>query len=79
MKLILSISLIMFVASICNAENADVRVLLITGQNNHNWKQTTPLIAESLASTGRLEVEVTEKFETFPPERLGEFDVILCS
>jgi len=77
MRLLRYLSLAILLASPLGAEAHPVRVLLITGQNNHNWKQTTPLIAESLDATNRFEVEVVEKFEAFSPERLDEFDVIL--
>ncbi len=60
-------------------EESTVRVLLITGQNNHNWEETTPLIVELLDATTRFEVDSTEKIEAFPPERLDEFDVILSN
>ena len=30
------------------AKKAPIRVLLIDGQNNHNWKSTTPVMVEAL-------------------------------
>ena len=33
-------------------------VLIIDGQNNHNWKSTTPVLQKSLESSGRFSVEV---------------------
>jgi type 1 glutamine amidotransferase len=35
-----------------------IKVLVIDGQNNHNWKQTTPVIKKILESTGRFTVDV---------------------
>ena len=58
------------------AADKPVRVLLITGQNNHNWKETTPLIVEALEATKRFEVEVTEHFEKIKPEDLKKYDVL---
>ena len=40
-----------------------LRVLLIDGQNNHNWKATTPVIKWALESSGRFTVDVS----TTPP------------
>lgn len=37
-----------------------VRVLLVTGQNNHKWKETSPHLEQFLESTGRFDVETTE-------------------
>jgi type 1 glutamine amidotransferase len=41
-----------------------VRVLLIDGQNNHDWKATTPVLKAMLEKTGRFTVEVL----TSPPK-----------
>jgi type 1 glutamine amidotransferase len=46
------------------AEAAKINVLLIDGQNNHDWKATTPVIKEMLEKTGRFNVEVL----TSPPK-----------
>ena len=35
-----------------------VKVLIIDGQNNHNWKATTPLLKAMLEQTGRFTVDV---------------------
>jgi type 1 glutamine amidotransferase len=35
-----------------------VRVLIIDGQNNHNWKATTPVMKKALEATGRFTVDV---------------------
>ena len=43
---------------------APLPVLLVTGDNNHDWKWTTPKIKELLERTGRFVVDVTETPET---------------
>ena len=40
-----------------------IRALVVDGQNNHDWRQTTPCLVEALASTGLFEVDVA----TSPP------------
>jgi len=45
------------------ATSGPVRVLLIDGQNNHNWQATTPVLVGILKAAGRFEVEVA----TAPP------------
>lgn len=35
-----------------------VRVLIVDGQNNHNWKATTPILKDFLTKSGRFAVEV---------------------
>ncbi len=38
---------------------AKIKVLIVDGQNNHNWAATTPFMKEQLEKTGRFSVEVT--------------------
>jgi len=41
-----------------------IKVLVIDGQNNHAWKQTTPVLRKILESAGRFQVDVV----TSPPQ-----------
>ena len=56
-----------------------VRVLLLTGQNNHNWKETTPALKRILTACRRFTVEVTEHPEQCPPETLRGCDAVLSN
>jgi len=48
------------------AEAAEkLSVLILDGQNNHNWKATTPLLKQALEESGRFTVEVA----TSPPAK----------
>lgn len=40
-----------------------VRLLIVDGQNNHNWKATTPILKDMLTKSGRFTVDVV----TTPP------------
>src|SRR3954468_7395357 len=40
-----------------------LRALIIDGQNNHDWKTTTPLLKKALESSGRFYVDIA----TAPP------------
>ena len=59
MKIALGIAagLCLLVASAGAAEKR-LKVLLIDGQNNHNWKATTPVLKKDLEETGLFQVEV---------------------
>jgi type 1 glutamine amidotransferase len=51
-------------------ETKKVRVLLIDGQNNHNWKATTPVMKKALEDCGRFTVEVaTSPAKPQPPAK----------
>ena len=45
------------------ARDRRLKVLLIDGQNNHNWRATTPIAKQILEDSGRFAVEVS----TTPP------------
>src|SRR3954469_18812161 len=67
-----------------------VRVILIDGQNNHNWRATTPVLKKFLEDSGRFSVDVSSnlkkgdkpgKVETavpFPPD-LTKYDVLVSN
>ena len=48
------------------AESAEkLKLLIVDGQNNHNWKATTPILQEFLTRSGRFDVSVA----TSPPPK----------
>ena len=44
------------------SQTPKLQALIITGQNNHDWRGTTPVLRKLLEDTGRFEVRVTEDF-----------------
>ena len=56
-----------------------LRVLIFTGENNHNWQQTTPVLRKMLEDTGRFVVHVTYLPERFTAEKLAGYDVLLSN
>jgi type 1 glutamine amidotransferase len=64
---ILAIVLTTVIARAQDSTPADgkLRVLIVDGQNNHNWQQTTPLLRQMLEKSGRFVVDVA----TTPPAR----------
>jgi type 1 glutamine amidotransferase len=49
---------------VASAQAAEpIRVLIVDGQNNHNWKATTPILKDFLLKCGRFSVDVV----TSPP------------
>jgi uncharacterized protein len=44
-----------------------IQALIITGQNGHDWRATTPVLRKLLEDTGRFEVRVTEEFRGAGP------------
>jgi hypothetical protein len=72
-------------------ENAGkIRVLLIDGQNNHDWRATTPLLKKELEETGRFTVAVSSNLKQgdkpgqvetvpFPPAIYPDYDVVVSN
>ena len=64
-----------------------IRVLIVDGQNNHNWQDTTPYIQSFLTETGRFDVEVVTTPEKGAPEEawngfrpdFSKYDVVLSN
>jgi len=64
-----------------------LKVLIIEGQNNHDWKTTTPVLKEALEASGRFEVGVAttppakspdSAWDAFRP-RFKDYDAVLTN
>ena len=67
-----------------DAKSDKLRALIIDGQNNHDWKTTTPLLKKALESSGRFTVAVA----TSPPDgkmttdfrpKFKDYDVVVSN
>jgi type 1 glutamine amidotransferase len=56
-----------------------IQTLIITGQNGHDWKGTTPLLRKQLEDTGKFEVRVTEEFRGAGPETLAPYALVVLN
>ncbi len=73
-----------------DTKNGKIRVIIIDGQNNHDWRSTTPWLKKALEHTGRFTVAVSSNLKQgdkpgqiketvpFPPD-LGQYDVVLSN
>lgn len=52
-------------------------MLILSGANNHDWKQTTPAIRAALEETGRFQVDVEENVIAMKPEAFAPYAVVL--
>jgi type 1 glutamine amidotransferase len=61
------------------ADAKSVKVLIITGDHGHNWRETTPFLKKALERAGH-KVEVTETPSVdLVPEKLKTYDVLLLN
>ncbi len=58
---------------------AKLQALIITGQNRHDWRATTPVLRKLLEDTGKFEVRVVEEFRGSGAETLAPYDVVLVN
>ena len=56
-----------------------LQALIITGQNGHDWRGTTPLLRKMLEDTGRFDVRITEEFRGAGPETLAPYDLVVLN
>jgi len=73
-------------ASIATAAEP-LKLLIVDGQNNHDWKATTPILKQALEKTGRFQVAVSTTppngqppaaWEKFRP-KFSDYDVVLSN
>jgi type 1 glutamine amidotransferase len=56
-----------------------MQVLIITGQNPHDWRATTPSLRKTLDDTEKFETRVVEEFRGSGPEILAPYDVVIVN
>lgn len=57
----------------------NIQVLIVTGQDKHPWRETTPYLREILTQTGKFEVRVTEEFRYGNLETLAPYDAVVLN
>jgi len=73
-------ALLFTVISVAPAQTSSkIQTLIITGQNGHDWRATTPMLRKVLEDTGRFEVRVTEEFRGAGPETLAPYDLVILN
>ena len=66
-------------ATTAASQPAKIQTLIITGQNGHDWRGTTPVLRKLLEDTGRFEVRITEEFRGAGPETLAPYDLVILN
>jgi type 1 glutamine amidotransferase len=61
------------------ADSKPIKVLIITGDHGHNWKESTPFLKNLLTKAG-MDVEVTQTpAKDLSDENLGKYDVLFLN
>src|ERR1700676_4701682 len=62
-----------------SADKEPIKVLIITGDHGHNWKETTPFLKDLLTKAG-MEAEVTKTpAKDLTEANLAKYDVLLLN
>jgi type 1 glutamine amidotransferase len=80
MRLLLASLTALFLAALAPQAQADeLKVLIITGDEYHKWKETAPFLKKVLTGAGH-KVDVTESpSKDLTPENLAKYDVLLLN
>lgn len=87
--LLVAIGLLALASAVSAADEEKIRVLIIDGQNNHKWRETTPYLKKVLEQGGRFTVDVSSNVKAgdkapegsnvaFPPD-LGKYQVVVSN
>jgi type 1 glutamine amidotransferase len=69
--------LLLLAFGVAAAQTPPVRVLILSGRNNHDWRTSTPLLRQILQAAGRFEVRVTEEPTALTAKALAGYDVLV--
>ena len=70
---------LLLMSGLPTAQADGVKVLIVTGDHGHKWKETTPFLKELLTKAGH-EVDVTEApSKDLTPNNLAKYDVLLLN
>ena len=58
---------------------APLRVLMLSGANNHDWRATTPVLKQILEQGGRFAVEVETNVAGMKPDAFASCDAVLSN
>ena len=84
--LLVSLLSVMTWSTIGRAEDK-IRAMIVDGQNNHDWRKTTPILKASLEATGRFQVDVVttpdqgksiETWQAFRP-KFSDYGVVISN
>lgn len=84
-ELVLVLTLVASCWTLSSASDREkLKALIVDGQNNHRWQETTPVIAEILDETGRFDVAIATSppigsdLGSFKP-RFRDYDVVVSN
>lgn len=79
-RIILLLFLFEIISGCVNRKNeGPVKVLILSGRNNHEWQKTTPVLVRMYRDSRFFTINVTEKPDTLTYNQLKKYDVIVSN
>lgn len=60
-------------------ESPKIRVLVLSGKNNHDWRKTTPEVVSALQESGLFAVDVEEDVAAMNADKISHYDVLVSN
>jgi type 1 glutamine amidotransferase len=76
---IISFALTMFTHCTYRSKEDLIKVLILSGKNNHEWQKTTPLLIRIFKDSRLFTINVTEKPDTLTYKDFIKFDVVVSN
>lgn len=77
-RLCLSLLVFLFLLS-CGTKEEPIKLLILSGSNNHEWQSTTPFLAKIFTESGKFSVAITEKPDTLKANDLKVYGAIVSN
>ncbi|MCZ2340691.1 MAG: ThuA domain-containing protein [Bacteroidales bacterium] len=85
-SLLLAAMVLVAIAPLPSSAAEKIRVVIVDGQNNHKWQETTPILQQILKASGRYTVDVAtsppkgqkDAMQKFHPD-LAKYDVVVSN
>jgi type 1 glutamine amidotransferase len=77
----LSVAALLLMLAGCSktAESGPIKILILSGRNNHEWQKTTPLLARIYTETRLFSVTITDLPDTLTYKQLKNFNVVVSN
>ena len=63
----------------CTEQEKQLQLLILSGRNNHDWQQTTPVLKRTFEETGIFKVDITNQPDTLDLNDFRGYDVVVSN
>lgn len=61
------------------SEQSPIKILILSGSNNHEWQKTTPFLKIMFENTNKFKTEITNQPDTLSFSKLKSYDVVVSN